>query len=165
MLRIFRSSARKTLVRRPLRRLLSTKASDSAPAASGTAHASTNDTSLFNQHVYEERKAFIRAVEEKKGKNALYPPFVSDCSVGAYLDEIQHLEPGQKIPEKEYTLTGRIMSKRDASKKLVFYVIRSELRDVQIVANLSEYTEGEEEYNFLNRNLRRGDIIGSLPYI
>lgn len=160
MLAALRSSVRRIATRHRATRKFSSPA-DAAPASSAVGAAHANDASLFSQVVFDERKAFLRAFEQKKGAKTLYPPFVAQTSVSAYLEEWKDLKVGEKVPEREFVLQGRVMSKRDASRKLVFYIIKSDNRDVQIVANLAEYKDGEEEFNLFNRNLRRGDIICS----
>ncbi|KAI1724237.1 tRNA synthetases class II (D, K and n) domain-containing protein [Ditylenchus destructor] len=57
------------------------------------------------------------------------------------------------------SVAGRVFSKRESSKKLVFYDINGECNHLQILAN-AQYHKGQTEFEELHERIRRGDIIG-----
>jgi lysyl-tRNA synthetase class II len=59
-------------------------------------------------------------------------------------------------------LKGRILTKREASKKLTFYTVRSGNATVQVMSSQSDYPDADN-HSYINKNLRRGDIIGTHP--
>ncbi|KAM3586712.1 hypothetical protein VKS41_001769 [Umbelopsis sp. WA50703] len=68
------------------------------------------------------------------------------------------LEKAQKA-DQQVTLTGRIISKRESSSKLVFYDVMSDGDVLQVVASKSTYTGSLESFAQINKILCRGDII------
>lgn len=62
--------------------------------------------------------------------------------------------------------SGRIRAKREKSKKLIFYDLYSDGQTVQIMSSARRYVQseahdGEDEFSFMNKLLKRGDIIGN----
>ena len=77
--------------------------------------------------------------------------------------EYEVLERGEQRPEKEIRVAGRILTKRSQGAKLIFYILRSEGEDVQIVCSAQDAT-GNTLFEGQHENLRRGDIIGVVGF-
>ena len=57
------------------------------------------------------------------------------------------------------SLAGRVLSKRGQGK-LMFYDLHGEGLKIQIMSDLSRYTEGEEAFRDVHNLIKRGDIVG-----
>ena len=68
------------------------------------------------------------------------------------------LEKGKKAEEELVTLTGRIVSKRESSSKLIFYDIVQNGETMQVVASRARYNGTPAEFADSNHELCRGDI-------
>ncbi|KAI8643153.1 lysyltRNA synthetase putative [Parasitella parasitica] len=75
------------------------------------------------------------------------------------LQKYQPLEKGKKAEDDLVTLTGRIISKRESSAKLIFYDIVQNGESVQVVASRGRFNRSPEEFADKNRDLCRGDIV------
>jgi lysyl-tRNA synthetase class 2 len=74
------------------------------------------------------------------------------------LQKYQSLEKGKKAENDLVTFTGRILSKRESSAKLVFYDIVQNGETMQVVASRGRYDGSVDEFAEKNRELCRGDI-------
>ncbi|CAO3656813.1 unnamed protein product [Mucor hiemalis] len=74
------------------------------------------------------------------------------------LQRYQQLDKGKKAEEELVTLTGRIVSKRESSAKLVFYDIVQNGETMQVVASRGRYNGTADEFTEKNHELARGDI-------
>ncbi|KAI8078919.1 uncharacterized protein BX664DRAFT_269897 [Halteromyces radiatus] len=92
-----------------------------------------------------------------------YPRFQPSVRQGLYVsgkDLAQwqdHLNAGEK-DDKIVTLTGRIVSKRESSAKLIFYDIMHNGDVIQVVASKSRF-EQPELFTDINQDASRGDIF------
>ncbi|CAO3652441.1 unnamed protein product [Cunninghamella echinulata] len=96
-------------------------------------------------------------------RNNLYPKFQKLANEGKYINvvDIKQQESLLKNGEKNQdivTLTGRIMSKRESSGKLVFYDIMHHGESIQIVASKNRFDQ-PELFADMNRAASRGDIF------
>lgn len=62
------------------------------------------------------------------------------------------------------TLTGRIVTKRESSAKLIFYDIMQNGETVQVVASKGRFEGNKEEFLEKSRELCRGDIVCKIKY-
>ncbi|KAI8977251.1 hypothetical protein BDF20DRAFT_913599 [Mycotypha africana] len=69
------------------------------------------------------------------------------------------LQNGEKAEKDLVTLTGRIVSKRESSQKLVFYDIMQNGEKMQVVASQGKYHGSESKFSECTKHLRRGDIV------
>ncbi|KAJ9064473.1 hypothetical protein DSO57_1030242 [Entomophthora muscae] len=77
------------------------------------------------------------------------------------------LEPGARLKDTTMVLAGRILSRRDASAKLVFYDIMIEHNKVQVMASLGNYSKASCDKSFVDAHsgLRRGDIVRLVGFV
>lgn len=115
---------------------------------------------------------------EEKGLMA-YPHMFHSNSDFNFVEfqKYQTLENGQKNKDVFFRGVGRILLKREASKKLYFYKLLVDGNDVQICSNLGDYQkekkDGEEFKEVLrdseefiwNKNSYLGDIVGFNGFI
>jgi len=95
-----------------------------------------------------------------------YPHFQPTISGANFVASYSNLEKGARCPDTEVLLAGRIISKREASKKLFFYDVDCHGQRLQVMSPLQQYEqpqdgdEGSNSFRDVHLNLRRGDIIG-----
>ena len=101
-----------------------------------------------------------------------YPSFEPSLTATKFIDGFQNLEAGERKPDTEVLLAGRITAKREASKKLYFYDIDCGGHRIQIMSPLQQYephqnndsssdtSSQKTEFKTMHSTLRRGDIIG-----
>jgi len=77
------------------------------------------------------------------------------------------LENGAKNRDVVFQLVGRILTKREASKKLYFYKVLIDGNDVQVCSNLGDYGSTDKDCpEFIwNKATYNGDIIGVKGFI
>jgi lysyl-tRNA synthetase class 2 len=81
------------------------------------------------------------------------------------LKKFEGLEKGKKAENDLVTFTGRIISKRESSAKLVFYDIVQNGETMQVVASRGRYNGSPDEFAEKNHELCRGDIACKLNRI
>ena len=96
----------------------------------------------------------------------VYPHFKPSISGPEFLAQFANLNSGERNPEHIVRIAGRITSKREASKKLIFYDLESSGQRLQMMSPLKQYKGGEGEdstepqFHEIHELLRRGDIVG-----
>lgn len=75
------------------------------------------------------------------------------------MQRYQNLGKGEKVENDLVTITGRIVSKRESSGKLVFYDIVQNGENLQVVASQKRFGGSKEAFAEKNRDLCRGDIV------
>ena len=91
----------------------------------------------------------------------LYPAaFRPSSSLGDFHSTFGHLEAGTKDKETVVRLAGRVSSRRESSKKLVFFDLEGGGETVQVMANRSAYGDDAEAFEAIVMAVRRGDVIG-----
>ena len=130
---------------------------------------------------YEQRKKeieFHRKLEEKYNlvgrEGSLY---CAKVEKSGRIEEVVkkwegELSSGERRKEELVCLVGRILSKRQSSKKLVFYTIvqeSGEAETIQIISSESNYlNELPQEvgsFKYVNDLLKKGDIISVKGYV
>ncbi|KAK8823394.1 hypothetical protein WA577_002315 [Blastocystis sp. JDR] len=98
---------------------------------------------------------------------ASYPPFRVSCSLDDFRKKWDYLKKGERVPETELSVAGRIINKRSAGSKLYFYDIRSGETMLQVMSSLNMYDGGDmtpeakvAAFKGLHKKLRTGDVIG-----
>ncbi|MCJ1469987.1 hypothetical protein MMC07_008632 [Pseudocyphellaria aurata] len=116
------------------------------------------------------------AVSQKKlselngSSTAAYPrilPSESAISCHDFVNQYRHLQRGETVDNKYFTIRGRIYSFRIAGSKLVFIDIVQNGHRLQAVCELSKLsatTVTREEFDGFRRALKRGDIISLRGY-
>ena len=103
-------------------------------------------------------------VEQVSRKNA-YPNYweITD-KIQDIISKYKDIENGERITETNISLIGRVLQKRESSKKLVFYTIVIDGIDFQIISDLNSYSN-EEDFYKIQQDTKLGDILGIRGYI
>ena len=125
----------------------------------------------FREEREQRLDAWVQQSEAEGGasrSSLLYPPMkgVPTHTLQEYRERYDsQLEPGQELPNEEIVLCGRLYTKRQASKKLLFLDVQSNGGRVQVMASLSSYQPTGQALSFsrLIDTLNRGDQIGIVP--
>ena len=57
-------------------------------------------------------------------------------------------------------MAGRVILKRASGRKLFFYTLQGDGKQIQVMASEANYEEGPEAFQTIVNAVRRGDIIG-----
>jgi lysyl-tRNA synthetase class 2 len=138
------------------------KAATKAPAAAGgdkkAAQAFADEDPVDPSKYFENRQNQL--AEAAAAGIAIYPhKFQTNISVPEFVAKFSHLGKGQQLKEERVAVAGRVLLKRAAGAKLIFYQIRGDGVTLQILSDAREY-ENDEEFRKIHSLLRRGDIIG-----
>ncbi|KAG2198455.1 hypothetical protein INT47_004442 [Mucor saturninus] len=90
---------------------------------------------------------------------AIHPEIHGRWVTAKDMQRYQTLEKGEKVENDLVTITGRIVSKRESSGKLVFYDIVQNGENLQVVASQKRFGGSKEDFAEKNRDLCRGDIV------
>lgn len=118
------------------------------------------DTSNMSAKEYEEyrKNQFMEFGIEP------YPHFYkTDYTINKIKEEYNYLNNNESVETKLVSISGRIIQKRESSKKLVFYTIESNEETFQILAN-QQYYKDENIFRIMNQVLSRGDYIGIIGF-
>ncbi|KAI8330236.1 hypothetical protein BC941DRAFT_456911 [Chlamydoabsidia padenii] len=113
-------------------------------------------------HTFERQTAILLENAQERPKNC-YPRFIKESIHGHYISSKDlpywecQLKNGEK-GDKVITLTGRILSKRESSAKLIFYDVLHNGETIQVVASQSRFDQ-PDKFLELNRSASRGDIF------
>lgn len=80
------------------------------------------------------------------------------------INNYNNIIDGSRLLETNFSIMGRILQKRESSKKLVFYTILIDGFNFQIISDLGSY-ELENEFYEIHKSTKLGDIIGVRGYI
>lgn len=125
--------------------------------------AVVNDEDLDPSQYKANREAQIKQIESSGGN-----PYPHKFAVSHRLpDFIAQFDPitevGSRIEDKLVTVAGRIQSVRGQGK-LMFYDIRGDGAQLQLMTSLKDYEGGQEAFDAINHTVKRGDIIGARGY-
>lgn len=110
---------------------------------------------------HELRSRQIQEMLQTKAPNPYPHKFHNTISVPEFIEEYGHLTKGEVLPETTVSLSGRIMVKRESGKALRFYVLQSEGKQLQIMAQAQD---ADGDFAEMHDLLRRGDIVGVTGY-
>lgn len=89
-----------------------------------------------------------------------YPHFFqTNYNLVSFEDDYGYLQNDELVKDKQLMFTGRIVSKRVSSKKLYFYTIESNEKNLQVLSTLFHYSD-KEDFTKINTVLSIGDFIG-----
>ncbi|KAJ2674616.1 hypothetical protein GGI25_004267 [Coemansia spiralis] len=77
------------------------------------------------------------------------------------------IEKGAKLTDEQFSIQGRIRSKREASRKLFFYDIEQNGQTVQVVASLQRASSSNsgETFASIHRAMQVGDIMRASGFV
>uniref|UniRef100_A0A0D9VVY7 Lysine--tRNA ligase n=1 Tax=Leersia perrieri TaxID=77586 RepID=A0A0D9VVY7_9ORYZ len=113
---------------------------------------------------YENR---LKALDSLKaaGVNPYPHKFPADTSIADFIEKYKSLNDGDRLSDVTECLAGRIMTKRAASSKLLFYDLYGGGLKVQVFAEARTSDLEESEFIKLHASgVKRGDIVGIVGY-
>ncbi|KAL9654668.1 hypothetical protein ABK040_006730 [Willaertia magna] len=129
------------------------------PATSTSEEGTIDEETLDPSRYFEIRKKTIEDLE-KQGFDAYPHKFEVSISVPEFIQKFKDsVQPEERKTDVVVSIAGRVIAKRPAGK-LVFYHIRQEGEDLQVMSGINDYAEGEEAFKKIHSIIRRGDIIG-----
>ncbi|VDN24449.1 unnamed protein product, partial [Cylicostephanus goldi] len=72
----------------------------------------------------------------------------------------EHLKNEEVLNDVRVSIAGRIYSKRESGKNLVFYDVHNGGTRLQVMANARYHAAGAEDFSAVHERIRRGDIVG-----
>jgi lysyl-tRNA synthetase class 2 len=92
--------------------------------------------------------------------NTAYPhKYTTDFTLREFIERYSYLAAGQTLAQSTICVAGRVMLKREASSKLVFYDIVADGVKLQVLANAAEYAS-LDAFTADVELIKRGDIVG-----
>lgn len=127
----------------------------------------TASTKLYTPHTitaHQPRRlcSHINRLQEQLRRYTapLYHKFTISHSLESIQDAYKSLEHGEKKQEITCTIAGRVRSRRESSKKLIFYDLEHCQNHIQVVSNFQNHGGDLEQFNSIHSTIKRGDIIG-----
>lgn len=120
-----------------------------------------NEDDLDPSQYFENRRRMLAEI----AVDAYPHKFHASDSVPGLVDKwASVLEPGEQRVDQAVRVAGRLMSKRAAGQKLVFYDLQADGSRVQIMAQKQNY-ENPDKFEADQTNVfRRGDIVGVVGF-
>jgi lysyl-tRNA synthetase, class II len=136
-----------------------------------TKRVTNNSTSVFKKRFYNKnistssdenyRKLRMEEISkfEKEKEISVYPTkyLKSTISILNFKEKYEYLKEGEKLNETFQNLIGRIIMKREASKKLIFLTIQDSNQNIIQIMSSKQNFEEEEEFE-INKLIKRGKI-------
>ena len=108
---------------------------------------------------FENRLVAVQKAEETG--NTYYPhKFEVMYSLPEFIEKFSYCKDGEHLTDEVVTIAGRVILKRASGKKLFFYTLQQEGKQLQVMASEAEYEGGSEAFQEIYNAVRRGDIIG-----
>jgi len=104
----------------------------------------------------------VHAMEEftKTTKQTPYPhKFHVSISIPEFIAKYSHLTNDSRLETEIVSVAGRTIMKRAAGAALVFYDLRADGAQIQVLSDKRSYHNGED-FERIHSLLRRGDIVG-----
>ncbi|ETN76126.1 lysine--tRNA ligase [Necator americanus] len=98
------------------------------------------------------------------GENPFPHKFNVTISIAAFTEKYEYLKNEEVLNEVRVSIAdvvlGRIYSKRESGKNLVFYDVHSGGVRLQVMANARYHAAGPDDFSKVHERIRRGDIVG-----
>ena len=105
---------------------------------------------------FQNRSAYVQARKDA-GDNPYPHKFQTTMRLTEFVEKYNHLAKGERVESEIQNLTGRIISKRNQGKKLVFYDLQQDGAQIQILADENSHQEGN--FAEIHASIHRGDIV------
>ena len=120
--------------------------------------------SIQESNIYRDERIAKLVMLKNEGLNPYPHKFEITKTFGQFINEYNNIDTGARLQDKIESISGRVMEIREASSKLVFMTVTSNLFKIQYVFSKEFY---ENNDNFLNdlRKINRGDIVGVTGFV
>ncbi|KAJ3634525.1 hypothetical protein Zmor_011903 [Zophobas morio] len=105
------------------------------------------------------RSKIIEGYKERKEFEPYPHKFIVNIALPDFISQYDSLERSQHSVDRNVRLSGRIFSKREASKKLIFYDLRGELVKIQVMADARSHAMNID-FSTIHSRIKRGDVVG-----
>ena len=105
---------------------------------------------------FQNRSAYVQG-QKDAGQNPYPHKFQTTMRLPEFIEKYTHLAKGERVESEIQNLTGRIISKRNQGKKLVFYDLQQDGTRLQIMASEADHKEGN--FAEIHATIHRGDIV------
>ncbi|PIO60197.1 putative lysine--tRNA ligase [Teladorsagia circumcincta] len=94
------------------------------------------------------------------GENPFPHKFDVSISLAAFIEKYERLQKEEVLENETVSIAGRIYSKRESGKNLVFYDVHSGGTRLQVMANARYHKAGADNFTIVHDRIKRGDIVG-----
>ncbi|PIO63707.1 lysine--tRNA ligase [Teladorsagia circumcincta] len=94
------------------------------------------------------------------GDNPFPHKFDVSISLAAFIEKYERLQKEEVLENETVSIAGRIYSKRESGKNLVFYDVHSGGTRLQVMANARYHKAGADNFTIVHDRIKRGDIVG-----
>ncbi|WKX98453.1 hypothetical protein Q1695_013831 [Nippostrongylus brasiliensis] len=115
------------------------------------------------QEYFNMRVAMINN-RRAAGENPFPHKFNVTISLAAFVEKYERLQKEEVLENEIVSIAGRVYSKRESGKNLVFYDVHSGGTRLQVMANARYHKSGAEDFTALHDRIKRGDIVGFTGY-
>jgi lysyl-tRNA synthetase class 2 len=108
----------------------------------------------------ENRKNQIKKLEEE-GIDIHPHKFEISIRITEFRKKFGNIENGARLKDIKLSLAGRILTRRTAGKKLIFYTLKGDGEQIQILSDLGNY---DGDFYKIHNIIKRGDIVGIIGF-
>lgn len=134
-------------------------------AAKAAKAAATPSTKKEDEEDVDPTKYFenrLAVVEKAEAAGETYYPhkFQVQYSLPEFIEKFSYCKDGDRLESEPCSVAGRVILKRASGKKLFFYTLQGDGKQIQVMASEDKYEGGAEAFQEIYNKVRRGDIIG-----
>jgi lysyl-tRNA synthetase class 2 len=133
--------------------------SNDKPKAEAAKKISQEDEESLDPNEYFKIRCKALDTMRSQGVQPYPHKYEVNMSLTDFISRYNNLQAGEVLTDVVHSVAGRVHTKRESGKHLIFYDLRGEGTRLQVMSNMS-YFKSQEEYETINERLRRGDIIG-----
>ncbi|KAF2136229.1 uncharacterized protein K452DRAFT_302916 [Aplosporella prunicola CBS 121167] len=125
--------------------------------------AEDEEKELTPNQYFEIRSRAVNKLRQTQEPNPYPHKFQVTTDLREFLKQYEGLKTGEQLKDVEVRIGGRIFTKRASGANLLFYDVRAEGVNVQVMCQAQESTSSVP-FQAQHEHLRRGDIIGIVGY-
>ena len=135
------------------------EAAKAAKAATTQSDKKEDEEDVDPTKYFENRLA---VVEKAEAAGETYYPhkFQVQYSIPEFIEKFSYCKDGDRLESELCSVAGRVILKRASGKKLFFYTLQGDGKQIQVMASEDKYEGGAEAFQEIYNKVRRGDIIG-----
>lgn len=135
------------------------EAAKAAKAAATKTEKKEDEEDLDPTKYFENRLAVVMKAEESG--NTYYPhKFEVKYSIPEFIEKFSYCKDGERLESEVCTVAGRVILKRASGKKLFFYTLQGDGKQIQVMASEDKYEGGADAFQDIYSKVHRGDVIG-----
>lgn len=131
-----------------------------AAKAATTQSAKKEDEEDVDPTKYFENRLAVVEKAEAAGETYYPHKFQVQYSIPEFIEKFSYCKDGERLESEPCSVAGRVILKRASGKKLFFYTLQGDGKQIQVMASEDKYEGGAEAFQEIYNKVRRGDIIG-----